>query len=105
MHERGEGNRSLHNMDAFDSMFEWAETSFCSTAMRNYKPEPKPDTLDYVFEHVVCCSGNKSKNRKQHQRSLTLSFVHVKILLGIVHLQTGGKGARRGAHESDGARP
>lgn len=48
----GEGSRPFGNMDAFESMFEWAETSFCPAAMRNYKPESKPDTLDYVFDHV-----------------------------------------------------
>jgi hypothetical protein len=54
-HDEG---RSLRTMDAFEYMFEWAETSFCPAAMRNFKPESKPDTLDYVFDHVVCCSGS-----------------------------------------------
>jgi len=50
--------------DTLDSLFEWAERTFCPAGMRNYKPEPKADTLDYVFEHVVRrvalfeCNGN-----------------------------------------------
>lgn len=43
------------NGDTLDSLFEWTEKTCCPATMREYQPEQKPDTLDYVFEHVVRC--------------------------------------------------
>jgi hypothetical protein len=49
------GDRASGNGDSFDSLFEWTEKTCCSAGMRKYQPEQKPDTLDFVFEHVVRC--------------------------------------------------
>lgn len=51
---RSQGNNQIAKRnDTLDQLFEWAETVMCPTSMRNFASEPKEDTLDYVFEHVV----------------------------------------------------
>jgi hypothetical protein len=47
------GERGSSDGDAFDSLFEWTEKTFCPARMQTYQPEQKEDTLDYVFENVV----------------------------------------------------
>lgn len=55
------GNTELSKRDALETVFSAMEGSCCPGS--SYKPEPTPDSLDYVFENVgessVMCRAGK----------------------------------------------
>ena len=57
--------------DKLDSLFEWTENACCPSRMKDFKPNQQPDTLDYVFEHVV----------SNHRTGVTLGLINQKLIV------------------------